>query len=135
MNLKLETGHETGIIVFDGGTVSVVNWAECNDNTLPMVVSNLPYAGPISWPWEYTILTLDHKTDDIREGLPGTIWMEEDGTYASDMDIIYDDNMDLKNLFLGRPQPWELKGKVYTLLYGNTSSRYEGKVIVPDCWN
>lgn len=97
-NLMRDTGHEAGIIVFEDNSVTVCNWQECDDNQLPLL---LPISqSPIPWTFNG-----DHKLiklkdcDDIRNELPGTVWLDDENIVKTDIKINYDASNDLTALF------------------------------------
>lgn len=138
------TRQESGIICYEGNTVGVWNWGSCEDYHIPMLS---PIGGMISWPENESVFdgVSYRHVDDIREELPGRIWLDgpdDDGNYSieTDMDIVYDDHHDLARLFLGDRKDladamhWDpldeyaLEGTVYELSDGR-------KIIAPDMWN
>lgn len=130
MTLQELTGHESGIVIYEDGSVAVYNWISCSENELPIV---FPIPMPINWPEAEDVfddVTAKH-VDDIRDEIPGTIWIEEDvgdEDLVTDLDIVYDENNDLVRLFLEQLEPCDYMGTVYTLKDGR-------KIIAPDEWN
>ena len=125
MTLVELTGHEAGIIVFDNGCVSVLNWIEIRDNCLPAYG---PIGLRLSWPQE-NIFDDVMKADvsDVRAVIPGRVWATDDG-YDTDLDVLEDDNNDLVRLFTDDTlDAADLEGTVYTLTDGT-------KVICPSMW-
>lgn len=97
-NLYEDTAHEAGIIIHGEEAVIVANWGSYGDNRVPMLLAPL---GLIEW----TIEDEDAKivklrdVEDIRDELPGKVWINEDGDAETDMDIVSDENGDLSALF------------------------------------
>jgi hypothetical protein len=97
-NLYEDTAHEAGIIIHGEEAVIVTNWSSYGDNRVPMLLAPL---GLMEW----LIEDEDAKTvklrdvEDIRDELPGKVWINEDGDADTDMDIVYDANGDLSALF------------------------------------
>ena len=129
MTLTKLTGQEAGIICYGGKSIAVVNWGSCGDDQLPMLS---PFGGEMI-PWTEQGLLDGAKrrvVDDVRDELPGTVWMT-DGTRTadSDMDIVYDRNCDLIRLFLDAELTDDDRaGIVYDLQSGR-------KVIVIPAWD
>ena len=131
MTLFELTNHESGIIIYGDTTVGVFNWMDCDDNQLPILS---PICTPVRWPDNSDVfdgVTSKHL-DDIRDEIPGTIWIEEDNcdevVADTDLDIVYDGNNDLLRLFLEQLEPCDYTGTVYTLKDGR-------KIIAPAEWN
>lgn len=98
MNLLENTKHESGIIIYGGKTVGIYNWqgVGCGDDEIPMIS---PLGYPINWHLDNDIVIKHVETvDDVREYLPGTVWME-DGQLETDLDIVWDENFDIPGLF------------------------------------
>ena len=144
MTLMELTGHEAGIICYGDRTVGVYNWAQLEDDRIPMM-------GPadlvIDWPEEGGVFSGATEThvDDLRTILPGSVWIDEDGNISTDLDIVHDDNNDLPWCYLCTTddaadlsraighhgdicEPDWLSATVYILRDGR-------KVIAPDLWN
>lgn len=97
-NLYNDTNHEAGIIIHGEKAVIVTNWISYGDNRVPMALSPL---GLIEWPIEDEGAKIEKLRDveDIRDELPGKVWIDEDGDADTDMDIVSDENGDLSALF------------------------------------
>lgn len=97
-NLYEDTAHEAGIIIHGEEAVIVTNWGSYRDNRVPMLLAPL---GLMEWPVEdedAKIVKL-RDVEDIRDELPGKVWINEDGDAETDMDIVSDENGDLSALF------------------------------------
>ena len=97
-NLYEDTAHEAGIIIHGEEAVIVTNWGSYGDNRVPMLLAPL---GLMEWPIEdedAKIVKL-RDVEDIRDELPGKVWINEDGDAETDMDIVSDENGDLSALF------------------------------------
>ena len=97
-NLYEDTAHEAGIIIHGEEAVIVTNWGSYRDNHVPMLLAPL---GLMEWPIEdeeAKIVKL-RDVEDIRDELPGRVWINEDGDAETDMDIVSDENGDLSALF------------------------------------
>ena len=97
-NLYNDTNHEAGIIIHGEEAVIVTNWGSYGDNRVPMLLAPL---GLMEWPIEdedAKIVKL-RDVEDIRDELPGKVWINEDGDAETDMDIVSDENGDLSALF------------------------------------
>lgn len=99
-NLYNDTNHEAGIIIHGEEAVIVTNWSSYGDNRVPMLLDPL---GLMEWPVDdededVKIVKL-RDVEDIRDELPGKVWVNEDGDAETDMDIVYDANGDLSALF------------------------------------
>lgn len=100
-NLYGDTHHETGIVLYgnneSGIEIGVFNWGQFEDNRIPLLS---PAGGlVISWPCDESFV-LSHvaRVSDIRSLLPGSYWL--DGEYLdTDMNVIYDEFLDLPGLF------------------------------------
>lgn len=143
-NLREVTGQESGIIVYGDGSVIVLNWTQIGDNCLPAVF----LGGIYGLPHEDIEVDETYHTEDVRDEIPGSIWVVEvaewttkdaeerdgDSVLNTDIDILYDVNDDLPLLFgfdasSGRQIEVEpVKGEVYILSNG-------AKVIAPADWN
>jgi hypothetical protein len=133
-NLNELTSQESGIVVYGEGGVIVTNWAELGDDALPALDPTGNFI--LGWPHDDLDVESSHEVEDVREELPGTVWVKDidEGTLDTDMDIIYDKFGDLPALWgfdtgcgaevVGGPTP----GVVYVLSDGT-------KVIAPDGWN
>lgn len=136
MTLRDLTGQESGIIVYAGGEVAVLNWGDIGDNCLPALG---PFGTMLSWPEDgddmgdvFDGADMRH-VDDITGEIDGSIWIDDDEEddadgniiLGTDLDIICDDNDDLPQVFLAENP---VSGNVYTLRNGT-------KVIAPDDWN
>ena len=97
-NLYEGTAHEAGIIIHGEEAVIVTNWGSYGDNRVPMLLAPL---GLMEWPIEdedAKIVKL-RDVEDIRDELPGKVWIDKDGNADTDMDIVSDENGDLSALF------------------------------------
>ena len=97
-NLYEDTAHEAGIIIHGEEAVIVTNWSSYGDIRVPMLLAPL---GLMEWPIEdedAKIVKL-RDVEDIRDELPGKVWIDEDGNADTDMDIVSDENGDLSALF------------------------------------
>lgn len=97
-NLYEDTAHEAGIIIHGEEAVIATNWGSYGDNRVPMLLAPL---GLMEWPIEdedAKIVKL-RDVEDIRDELPGKVWINEDGDAETDMDIVSDENGDLSALF------------------------------------
>lgn len=97
-NLTRDTGHEAGIIIFENNSVTVCNWQECDDNQLPLLLPISPAPMPWTFNGEHKIVRAE-DCDDIREKLPGTVWIDGENIAKTDIEINYDANNDLPALF------------------------------------
>lgn len=137
-NLYEDTAHEAGIIIHGEESVIVTNWSSYGDNRVPMLLTPL---GLMEWPIEdedAKIVKL-RDVEDIRDELPGKVWIDEDGNADTDMDIVSDENGDLSALFgirtgdtdpdfyKGIPHPFS--GSVYEI------AGTDIKVITIENWN
>lgn len=137
-NLYEDTVHEAGIIIHGEESVIVTNWSSYGDNRVPMLLAPL---GLMEWPIEdedAKIVKL-RDVEDIRDELPGKVWIDEDGNADTDMDIVSDENGDLSALFgirtgdtdpdfyKGIPHPFS--GSVYEI------AGTDIKVITIENWN
>ena len=97
-HLYEDTAHEAGIIIHGEEAVIVAHWSSYGDNRVPMLLAPL---GLMEWPVEdenAKIVKL-RDVEDIRDELPGKVWINEDGDAETDMDIVSDENGDLSALF------------------------------------
>lgn len=137
-NLYNDTNHEAGIIIHGEKAVIVANWSGYEDNRVPMLLAPL---GLMEWPVEdedAKIVKL-RDVEDIRDELPGKVWINEDGDAETDMDIVSDENGDLSALFgirtgdtdpdfyEGIPHPFS--GSVYEI------AGTDIKVLTIEMWN
>lgn len=131
MTLMELTGHEAGIIIYGDNSVGVFNWGNYDENRIPILA---PGGIPMAWPEADDVFVgaTEKRVNDIRDEIPGTIWVEEDYgdevVANTDLDIVYDELNDLARLFLEDLDPMEYNGMVYTLKDGR-------KIIAPDVWN
>lgn len=98
-NLYENTHHEAGIILYGDKTIGVFNWGQFDDGFVPMVG---PVGIVVPWPAgtaenDVELVYVTHA-DDVRDYLPGTVWMGEDGL-ETDMDVAYDQNDDVPALW------------------------------------
>ena len=137
-NLYNDTAHEAGIIIHGEEAVIVTNWSSYGDNRVPMLLAPL---GLMEWPIEdedAKIVKL-RDVEDIRDELPGKVWINEDGDADTDMDIVYDANGDLSALFgiqtgdtdpdIYKDMPHPFSGSVYEV------TGTDIKVVTIEFWN
>lgn len=137
-NLYEDTAHEAGIIIHGEEAVIVTNWGSYGDNRVPMLLAPL---GLMEWPIEdedAKIVKL-RDVEDIRDELPGKVWINEDGDADTDMDIVYDANGDLSALFgiqtgdtdpdIYKDMPHPFSGSVYEV------TGTDIKVVTIEFWN
>lgn len=137
-NLYEDTAHEAGIIIHGEEAVIVTNWSSYGDNRVPMLLAPL---GLMEWPIEdedAKIVKL-RDVEDIRDELPGKVWINEDGDADTDMDIVYDANGDLSALFgiqtgdtdpdIYKDMPHPFSGSVYEV------TGTDIKVVTIEFWN
>ena len=137
-NLYEDTAHEAGIIIHGEEAVIVTNWSSYGDNRVPMLLAPL---GLMEWPVEdedAKIVKL-RDVEDIRDELPGKVWINEDGDADTDMDIVYDANGDLSALFgiqtgdtdpdIYKDMPHPFSGSVYEV------TDTDIKVVTIEFWN
>ena len=137
-NLYEDTAHEAGIIIHGEEAVIVTNWSSYGDNRIPMLLAPL---GLMEWSIEdedAKIVKL-RDVEDIRDELPGRVWINEDGDAETDMDIVSDENGDLSALFGSRTGdtdpdfykdfPHPFSGSVYEI------AGTDIKVITIEIWN
>lgn len=135
-NLEEAAGKNALIMCCGEKTVIVANIEGIGNGMLPFVS---PFGTSIM-PWKIDgELSKPEPVEDIREELPGTVWMIDENTCDTDMDIAWDYNGDISALFgirTGYADPdmynGNYKGKVF---YLDRGSDEEYKFIVPDCWD
>lgn len=68
-NMREETCHESGIIIYGNGDVAVYNWAQCDDNEYPMLS---PWGSQMNWPdsTEEGAIRRVKDVDDVRPYIP-----------------------------------------------------------------
>lgn len=137
-NLYNDTAHEAGIIIHGEEAVIVTNWSSYEDNRVPMLLAPL---GLIEWPVddEDAKIVKVRDVEDIRDELPGKVWINEDGDADTDMDIVYDANGDLSALFgiqtgdtdpdIYKDMPHPFSGSVYEV------TGTDIKVVTIEFWN
>lgn len=155
MTLYELTRQESGIILFTSGEIIVTNWSQCEDDYIPHLS---PFGTVMNWPCEGIFDNLQmtdeaakldeddlegrkmfgynpYKSDlvdDVRDVLPGKVWINDDGEIETDMEILADEYNDIPALYVkidGERDPDEItSAHVYTLADGT-------KVIVPVGWN
>ena len=137
-NLYNDTNHEAGIIIHGEKAVIVTNWSSYGDNRVPMLLAPL---GLMEWPVEDEDAKIVKVRDveDIRDELPGKVWINEDGDADTDMDIVYDVNGDLSALFgiqtgdtdpdIYKDMPHPFSGSVYEV------TGTDIKVVTIEFWN
>lgn len=132
-NLFVSTNHDALIMVC-GKTVLVAPIQGIDDGMVPMVFAN----AIVNFPLKGTLR--DGKPiDDVRDALPGKVWINEDGDAETDMDIAYDKWGDIPAMFgirTGEADPAHYAdngytGKVYTL---DADSGDTYKFIAVDSW-
>ncbi len=108
MELILEelTGQESGIVVYDGSSVIICNWS--GHAGLPRLFAT----GLVYMP-EDIESPHERRSEDITECLPDT----------EDIDLVYDRNGDIDEVFEDRP-----KGRCYEIPEKNVL------IIAPDGW-
>lgn len=137
-NLYNDTAHEAGIVIHGEEAVIVTNWSSYEDNRVPMLLAPL---GLIEWPVddEDAKIVKVRDVEDIRDELPGKVWINEDGDADTDMDIVYDANGDLSALFgiqtgdtdpdIYKDMPHPFSGSVYEV------TGTDIKVVTIEFWN
>ena len=129
MTLMELTGHEAGIVIYESGEVAVVNWSQYDDNQVPRLAPMLGMMGFQSDGILDNVPTAE-TIQDVRDILPGKIWIEDD-EIETDMEILEDDNNDLTALFIKiddyRNPDEPTSAEVYTLNDGT-------KIIAPHEW-
>lgn len=137
-NLYEDTAHEAGIIIHGEEAVIVTNWSSYEDNRVPMLLAPL---GLMEWPVddEDAKIVKVRDVEDIRDELPGKVWINEDGDADTDMDIVYDANGDLSALFgiqtgdtdpdIYKDMPHPFSGSVYEV------TGTDIKVVTIEFWN
>ena len=129
MTLMELTGHEAGIIIYDSGEIAVVNWGQYDDNQVPRLVPMLGMMG-FSEDGILDNVPKPETIQDVRDVLPGKVWIEDD-EIETDMEILEDDNNDLVALFIKiddyRDPDDPTSAEVYTLNDGT-------KIIAPHTW-
>lgn len=132
------TGHYSGIIIAGDGAVYVCDWERiCGQDANKIVLIGL---WGISIPWEVKNLTIEEvcTTDDVRKFLPGKYFLNEDGEWETDMEILSDPDFDIAALFVGvhptiPPEedfPVELGGTIFKMVADGD----EFTVITIDGW-
>ena len=127
LTLRKLTYQESGIICYENKAVAVVNWSRYGEEEIPMYLDPI---GMMGWSFENIFEGFKkYEVDDIRKELPGSIWKSEEDDdeicFDTDMNIVYDANQDLPQLFLSDKAT---TGTVYVLNNGF-------KVIAPDMWS
>lgn len=132
-----DTRHESGIILYGGNTVGVCNWMSCGENEIPMLS---PFGDLLNVPLNVEQGDQDQdlvhieRTDDIRHYIPGSVWLEDD-EISTDMDVVYDYNLDLAALFGFGPSAPNYEG-IENPYSGDIWGLPDGKrVITIDFWN
>lgn len=137
-NLYEDTAHEAGIIIHGEEAVIVTNWSSYEDNRVPMLLAPL---GLMEWPVddEDAKIVKVRDVEDIRDELPGKVWINEDGDADTDMDIVYDAHGDLSALFgiqtgdtdpdIYKDMPHPFSGSVYEV------TGTDIKVVTIEFWN
>lgn len=124
VHLSRDTGHESGIVVYPSGAVIAANWTECEEGQLPMVlmgVDLIPWPMPDAGPLRYV-----RELEDVRQALPDSIHIDEDGEVQTGMDIAWASYDDLAWLADSSTAD-DLSGRLYELADGT-------QVIVPEGW-
>ncbi len=126
MTLYEMTGHESGIIVFPGDEVMVVNWMNCEDGCLPVLD---PMGITTFDMFEYDASLEEDVTeeafDNALELLPYELDKEEGEIH---IDLMLDQNGDISRLFEMDAKGEKSSGTVYTLSDGT-------KILAIDDWN
>ena len=128
MTLMELTNHEAGIVIYENGEVAVVNWSQYDDDQIPRLA---PVLGMMGFSEEGILDNVpESKTvEDVRDILPGKVWLEDD-EIETDMEILEDDNNDIPALFVkidDRDPDEPTSAEVYTLSDGT-------KIIAPHTW-
>ena len=150
MTLYELTKQESGIILFTSGEIIVTNWSQCEDDCIPHLS---PFGTVMQWPCDgifdglpkednadglaqlvevgmYNPYKSEH-VDDVRDILPGKVWIDDDGELDTDMNILSDDNNDIPALFVkiddDRDPADITSADIYILSDGT-------KIIVPVGW-
>ena len=132
-NLFDVTRHDALIMVCEK-TVLVAPIQGIDDGMVPMVFAN----AIVNFPLKGTLRD-GEPIDDVRDALPGKVWINEDGDAETDMDIAYDKWGDIPAMFgirTGESDPAHYAdngytGKVYTL---DADSGDTYKFIAVDSW-
>lgn len=132
------TGHYSGIIVDEDGAVGVCDWESVCLQDANKIVLFTAWGAPI--PWEVKTLTIEEvcTTDDVRKFLPGKYFLNEDGEWETDMEILSDPDFDIAALFVGvhptippkEDFPVELGGTIFKMVADGN----EFTVITIDGW-
>ena len=95
------TGHYSGIIVDEDGAVGVCDWESVCLQDANKIVLFTAWGAPI--PQEVKTLTIEEActTDDVRKFLPEKYFLNEDGEWETDMEILSDPDFDIAALFVG----------------------------------
>lgn len=127
MTLMELTGHEAGIIVYpNSNSVAVYNWGQCGENRIPIMTQ---LGEPMPWPEEEDVFegVREARFADVRELLPGSVWLTDETDARgnriadTDLDIVYDEDGDIMQMFLGSEyytEPRDFEGTAYTLRDG-----------------
>lgn len=136
MTLEELTGQESGIVVYDDGDIIVCNWSSYGVGALPVIVNDMIPIALDKYPEGFEVASVD-SLNDIREALPGKIWVTEIDDNGrihldSDLSVVWDPKCDILRLYLDgsdeRNETNCTSGKVYTI-------NDDTKIIVPDGWN
>lgn len=129
MTLMELTGNEAGIVIYDSGEIAVVSWSQYDDNQVPRLAPMLGMMG-FSEDGILENVPKSETIEDVRDILPGKVWIEDD-EIETDMEIMEDDNNDITALFIKiddyRNPDEPTSAEVYTLNDGT-------KIIAPHTW-
>lgn len=133
-NLFDDTHHESGIIVYPDNSVAVLCWPQVDDNLLPhFEPSGLVVWLPVS---EDIEISEPECIKDIRDALPDTLWVDESGALASDMEILADEFGDLPALFGFRISDDADPANYDEFGYSGVVYEVDGiKIVTCDFWN
>jgi hypothetical protein len=124
---ELTEKQESGIVVYEDG-IMVVNWSNYGDNCLPKMFD----VAPVGFPEDNLSVEKEYEIEDVVKELEGSVWKDEEtGDFHTNLNILYDANEDIANLFgIKDGEIVEVENtpaKVYILNNGV-------KVIAPDEW-
>jgi hypothetical protein len=123
----MASGQESGVVIYPGGEVFIINWSGLSGNELPQIS---PF-GLIAIGKEPLTVVDQYRCEDIKSEFPGDVWKIEgsDDEYDTDMDVTLVNQDDLLGIFGFLPD-WEdhTSGNVFVL-------DDDTKVIAPHGWN
>lgn len=95
-----ETKHDIGVFIRDDGSVMVALWMpDCEDNTAPVSMNRMCNM-PMDYEFDDTVTLVKEKdVADVRNELPGRVWLNDDGEVETDMRIEFDYMNDLPEMF------------------------------------